>query len=141
MATITAASAASTVPVYQPPAAALACKVGTVEATAAQVDAANTFELVRIPKGATVVDLMLITDDLEGSTPALTLHVGDGDDPNRYIDATTVGQAGGVARAAAATAFPRTYTAEDTIDVTIGTVAGANPQGGTITLVVLYLGE
>lgn len=141
MATITAASAAATVPVYQPPAATVAAKVGTIEATTGNLALNNIIEMVRVPPGATVLGVDLITDDLDSNgTPLIKLDVGDSDDPDYYVAANTVAQAGGRVEASAATAFPKTYAAEATINVKIQTAA-ATVQAGTITLVVYYLGE
>ena len=96
----------------------------------------DVIEMVRVPKGAEVVDIILVTDDLDTGT-ALTLDVGTGDDVDYFIAASTVGRAGGVARASEATAHPLTLSAEDTIDVHVS----AAPTGGgtgTVSLTVLF---
>ena len=138
--TFTATKAAATYPVYQPKAGELGCVTSTYEVGTALI-VNDIIEMVRVPKNATVVDVILVTDDLDSDgTPAITLDVGYGGNYDYFIAASTVGQAGGVARMAAATAFPLTLTEEDTIDVHVDTAPDAGGTG-TITLTVMYLGE
>lgn len=103
----------------------------------------DVIQMVKIPAGATIVDIILSVDDLDTGA-ALILDVGDGDNDDRYILGATIGQGGGTVRlgqgitgAAAADAANYTYTAEDTIDIHVDT----GPSGGgtgTLTLVVIY---
>lgn len=138
--TFTATKAAATYPVYQPKAGELGCVTSTYEVSTALI-INDVIEMVRLPKGATVVDCILVVDDLDSDgSPAITLDVGYGDNDDYFIAANTVGQAGGLVRASAATAFPLTLTAEDTIDVHVDTAPAAGGTG-TITLTVMYLGE
>src|SRR5688500_10410003 len=87
------------------------------------------------PGGITVLDMFLDYDDLG----TLTADVGDGDDVVRFMEGVDVGAGGGRARqghlitANPFTAFPKTYTANDTIDVKLLTGTAT----GTITLTVL----
>ena len=101
--------------------------VGTYELTAALV-VDDVIEMVRVPAGCTVTDVTLITDDLDTGT-ALTLDVGYGGNDDYFIAASTVGQAGGLVRASAATAFPLAFTSEDTIDVHVDTAPGSIGAG------------
>lgn len=100
----------------------------------------DVIQMVKVPKGATVLDVELITTDLDtGGSPAIALHVGYGGDADYFIASSTVGQAGGVARASASTAKPLAFTAEDTIDVTVATGPATGATSGTVSLVVYYV--
>ena len=104
----------------------------------------DVIEMIKIPKGATVLDVKLASDDIDGGSN-LTLSVGDGSVVDRYIKDSTVGQAGGVAVYGSgvsgamgnAVNLGYTYTADDTIDVKV-TTAPASDGIGSITLTVLY---
>jgi hypothetical protein len=109
------------------------CEVSTYEmSTTAQND---VIQMVKVAAGTTVVDGYIVYDALGAST---TVDVGDGDDDDRWISAqatssaghTRFGEAGG-------TAFPRNYTSDDTIDITLEGGAGT----GTITMVVFMTRE
>jgi hypothetical protein len=50
--------------------------------------------MVQVFAGETVHDVKVKSSDLDGGA-ALVYDVGDGDDVDRYIDGSTVGQAGG----------------------------------------------
>lgn len=90
--------------------------------------------------GSTIVDVMLVTSDLDSNgTPLITLGVGPGTAPTQFIAASTVGQAGGVARANAVTAQPLTLTQDDTIDVTVSAAPATGATTGTVTLHVFFL--
>ncbi len=99
----------------------------------------DVIEMVKVPAGATVLDVILVTDDLDaGGAPAITLDVGDGVVPNYYISGSTAGQAGGLERAGALTAHPKTYAAEDTVDVTVSVAPATGATTGKISLTALY---
>ena len=89
-----------------------------IDVTAAQIEADNIFELGILPAGHTVVDAILVSDDLDtNASPALVLDVGlmsgtvgDTADTTRTCGAelfndTTAAQGGTPTRASAATAF------------------------------------
>lgn len=110
-------------------------------ATALVID--DIIQMVKVPSGATVLDVILSVDDLDTGA-ALVLDVGDGDDDDRYILGSTIGQAGGTVRmgdgvvgAAAAGVQSYTYTADDTIDIHVDT-APAGGGTGTVALTVSY---
>jgi hypothetical protein len=94
-----------------------------------------------LPKGAVVYDVMLAVTDLDtNGAPTITLDVGYGGDPDYFIAASTVGQTGGVARAAAVTAaVPLALTVNDTIDVLVKAGPATGATTGTVTLVVHYV--
>ena len=108
----------------------------------AALAAADIVQMLPVAPGERVIDLHLVVEDLDtGGSPAIVLDVGDGDDADRYIDGTTVGQTGGfaayasgVASDAAAIAINKLYTAADTIDVTVATGPHTGATTGTIRL-------
>lgn len=80
--------------------------------TEASLAAGDIIDLGDLPAGYTVMDAAIVTDDLDSNgTPTITLSLGALNagktdlDGTAYIAASTVGQAGGVARATAAVAY------------------------------------
>lgn len=120
--------------------------VGVREATyslAAALALNDVIQMIPVGDGERVLDIQLIVEtDLDtNGTPTIVLDVGDGDDPNRYIDGSTVAQAGGydsygtgIATAAAAAALNKVYTGADTIDVLVETGPATGATSGTIRL-------
>lgn len=90
-----------------------------------------------LPKGAVVCDAMITTSSMGAA--AVTLDVGYGGDPDYFIAASTIGVAGGVARAAAVTAKPLILVDNDTIDVLIKVAPTTPTSTGSISLVVTYV--
>ena len=99
----------------------------------------DVIEMIPVYEGETVYDLFLIASDLDTGV-ALEMSVGDGDDADLYLAADNVGQAGGVVRIAPTdvAAWPKVYSADDTIDITVTTAAGT-AAAGTVTLVALVV--
>ena len=89
----------------------------------------DVIQIVDVFSGETVHDVIIKTDDLDTGT-ALVLDVGDGSDPDYYIDGSTVGQAGGSDEKDANVA-PKEYSADDTIDILVQVAPGG---GGTGTI-------
>lgn len=124
--------------VFTPPGGGiLGVREATYEISAALV-VNDVIQMVPIFAGEEVVDLQLIVDDLDSAT-AIVLDVGDGDNPDRYIDGTTIGQTGGFAAmgsgiTAAAQAIRGAYAADDTIDVKVAVAPGTGATSGTITV-------
>lgn len=140
MATFTATAAASTVsPKHSGNAGQPVTVYGSY--TMAAAPALNdVFQMVRVPKGAVILGMSLTSTDIDtGGSPTVVLDVGDGGDTDRYIDGSTIGQAGGITAAMNVnTGFLNTYTEEDTIDVLVqaGPATGA---AGTLKLAVTYV--
>jgi hypothetical protein len=112
--------------------------VGVYEIAAALLTA-DVIHMVKIPKGATLVDVILAVDDLEADAgDELTLSVGYTGALEAIISQDTVGQAGGVARASVIGFLGKKFTAEDTIQVSATAGAETGNTTGTITLVALY---
>lgn len=103
----------------------------------------DVIQMVKVPAGATILEVILCVDDIDGGSAAV-LEVGDGDDTDRFIAGQTIGQGGGIARlgagitgAAAAAAANYAYTSADTIDIKVAT-APASTGTGTLKLGVIY---
>lgn len=97
----------------------------------------DKFEMVRVPSGATILEIVFSTTDMDQST-GLVYDVGDGGDTDRFIDSAGVGQAAGVARLNAPGGFQYQYTSEDTVDVLVETAPTTSETSGTIKLGVIY---
>lgn len=105
----------------------------------------DVIQMVKIPKDATVLEVILACDDLDtGGSPAIVLDVGDGGDTDRFIDGATIGQTGGYVRlgqgitTAGDAGAAYKYTEEDTIDVLVQAGPQTGATSGTLTLTVFY---
>ena len=112
------------------------CVSGTYELLAALV-VSDVIQMVKIPKGAKILEVILSTDDLDTST-GLVLDVGDGSVTDRFIDGSTIGQTGGVDRLNEVGGHLYEYTAEDTIDVIVQTAPTTGATSGTVNVSVTY---
>jgi hypothetical protein len=101
----------------------------------------DIFQMVKIPKGATVLEIVASASASVAGTAQL--EVGDAGDDNRYLagaSAWTASGAGSVARmgtGALLTAFGYTYTADDIISIkALSITTGAT--AAVLTLTVIY---
>jgi hypothetical protein len=100
-------------------------------------------DMLWVPAGAIITYVGLAAPDMDANgSPTLTLSVGDASSPARFINASTIGQAGGYINtlAAGTGAMFYKYTAATKIRVT-STAASATYAAGTIKLHVKYLLE
>lgn len=98
----------------------------------------DLIQMMTIPAGATICSVVLDSDKLDSNaSPTITLDVGDGTVANRFLAASTVGQAGGAAVANVAAAYGYQYTANTPLYVKIH-AAAATFQAGTVRLLVEY---
>lgn len=105
--------------------------------TAALV-ANDLVQMMTIPAGATICSVVLDCDKLDSNgTPTIKFDVGDATTANRFLAASTVGQAGGAAVANVAAAYGYQYTANTPLYVKCNTAA-ATWQNGTVRLLVEY---
>lgn len=114
--------------------------VGVYEVTAAIV-IADVFQMVKVPAGATILEVTLQTDDLDTAGPSVVLDVGDGTTTDRFIDGCLTAQvaANDVAcRINQIDGHGYVYTAEDTIDVIAQAAPATSATSGTIRLTVTY---
>lgn len=99
--------------------------------------AGDVVQMFKVPAGFTVREMRVV-----GSAASVVAYqVGDGLDPNRYISAST-GATLATARMGSglvADTSDYRYTANDTIDITIDTVASAT-LSSTTTLTLVALG-
>ena len=103
----------------------------------------DVIKMIKVPKGATILELVCAVDDLDTGT-TITLDVGDGTTANRFIAADTTARSGGLFRfgsgisgAAAANCLNYTYTADDVLQFKVH----AAPTGGgtgTMSMNVIY---
>lgn len=86
-----------------------------------------------VPPRCVVAGADLTTTDLDTNVaPTLMLHVGDGNDPDRYL-ASAIGRTGGTDEARPAASAWWRYIAADTVDVLVAT-APATGAVGTLSL-------
>lgn len=109
----------------------------TGELTVSTNLAANDIlEMVKIPAGATVQELIVSVSASVASTA--TAVVGDGADTDRFITSGALGQgAASLVRLNAATGHGYLYTAEDTIDI-VYTAITTPATGAVIRLTAFY---
>ena len=112
----------------------------SVAMTTAMLDNANDeVELLWVPKGAVIVGATLSGTDMDtNGSPALLFDVGDADDEDRLISASTVGQAGvTLTSALAAAGHMYKYSTATKIKAFINT-ASATPAAGTLKFSITY---
>lgn len=116
----------------------------TVPATGDGTAAGDVIQMVKVPKGAVILTVDLACTDLDTGGPTGSMDVGDGGDVDRFIDGTTIMQAGGIARLGSGVAaadidgaLGYTYTADDTIDVLV-VAAATTKAAGVLVLAVTY---
>lgn len=99
---------------------------GSIAATEASLG--DVFEVVQVPNGYSIESVILDCDQLDSNgAPTLVLEVGDATTPNRFISASTVGQAGGVAYPNVAGATGYSYA----VGTNAGQFSGGN-AGATV---------
>lgn len=118
--------------------------------TVAGMTANDVIEMVAFPAGTVPVDVTVVCEDLDTGTPAITLDVGVlsgsyGDTGTRtcgaeFLSASTIGQAGGMARANVPAGFLLGYSASDrSLGVKIGTAAATLATGKKIRLIATFI--
>ena len=92
----------------------------------------DVYQLVQVFAGETVHDVKIKSSDLDAGTE-LVFDVGDDGDVDRYIDGSTIGQAGGVDHEAA-DLVPQLYTADNTIDILVQVDPATDVAAGTLEM-------
>lgn len=111
---------------------------GTYELSAALV-VNDVIQMVKVPKGARIVEVILGSDDLDtGGSPAIILAVGDGTTADRFVTGSTIAQGAGLVRLNQVDGIGYVYTAEDTIDIKVTTAPATGATSGTLNLTVIY---
>ena len=113
------------------PSGALGVRYAKINITAA-LNAADVYQMVDVFAGETVHDIKIKSSDLDTGS-GLVLDVGDATDADRFIDGSTIGQAGGVDHEDANLA-PITYSADDTIDITCQVAPAGDVATGTLEM-------
>jgi hypothetical protein len=93
--------------------------------------------VMRVPKGFVLQSLAGTVGDLDTGT-TLTLSLGDAGSVNRFLSASTIGQAGGAMPALAATGVLYEFT--DDTDIILTAAAAATGLGPTPTINLLMEG-
>jgi hypothetical protein len=132
MATFTSGQADSNQSFKPFPSGTMAVRYGKINVTAA-VNAGDVYQMVQVFAGETVHDVKVKSSDLDEAT-ALIFDIGDGDDVDRYIDGSTVGQAGGGDITGVADLVPQLYAADDTIDILCTIAPGTDVATGTLEM-------
>jgi hypothetical protein len=133
----------------QPRAGLAICSVTGVQTNDANTDlnTADVLQMVKIPKGATILDVIVSVNAAGLDTGATVAYsVGDTDsavdDTDRYITAAAgiIGRssAGGVVRMNNPAGAGYKFEADGTIDLVFTAGAGTNVATGVITLTALY---
>lgn len=131
MATFTATAAQSTCPAkfVEQGMIARSC-LWTFSAAAAS--AGDVVQMIRIPNGAHIHDVAVI-QTFNAASSTFAVNVGDGNSATRYILSATANAT--IVRATVGQGY--SYSAEDTIDITVATAASAS-TGATVRVTVFY---
>lgn len=86
------------------------------------------------PQGTAVWNAALTTDFFEVGGSTLTMEVGDGVDPNRYIDAADLSSGGAPALYSRLTTYPYAYTSADTVDAVFAVTDWAEITSGSVNI-------
>ena len=113
------------------PSGNLGVRYAKISLTAAP-NAADVYKMVDVFAGETVHNVVIKSSDLDGGT-GLVLGVGDGDDTDYYIGASTAGQTG-VADHMDTDVSPKTYSSDDTIDIICEVAPGSDVATGTLEI-------
>jgi hypothetical protein len=103
---------------------------------AAALDTNDLIPMVKVPAGATVIDVILDVPDLDSGTDVL-MSVGYTGALTAFISSSTVAQTGGIARTSVAGGTAILFSAEDNVQLTV-TLGPTTETTGTISLTVLY---
>lgn len=141
MATLTASAAQSNVPAKYRIGGVISRAVDySLGATAnPALSSGDVLQMLRVPVGACILDVRLVVDQLSGGN--YTFTIGDGNSATRYYGSLSSGSTSAMyimTNAAAQQAgIGYVYTAEDTIDITVGTATTATASG-VLRLIVSY---
>lgn len=104
-----------------------------VTMTAADLVTGGVVEAFVVPAGFTVTGIIAVSTDLDAGTNAMTLSVGDAASSTRFLNASTIGQAGTSTQTLASTGLLFAYTADTKILITV-TLGPTVAAAGTIDL-------
>jgi hypothetical protein len=100
----------------------------------------DVFQMVKIPKGAVVLDLIVAVTTKTDTGSNTILHVGDGVDTDRYhVQAAAVDNTTYFGRMNTAASMSQyVYTADDTIDIIVATDPETSTTDFVLSLTVFY---
>lgn len=104
----------------------------------------DTIDLVTIPAGHAVTDVVLFADDLDtNGAPAITLDVGiKGGDTDAFFAASTVAQAGGAVHPSVKTAFRDVATSADrVVQALVKAAPATSATTGKLGVLVRYMAK
>lgn len=106
------------------------------------LSAGDVIQMMKIPSGARVADLAVAFDGLGAAgVQSYTLTgIGDGNDDNRYMLSQSV-VTSSVVRMSVPGGFGYSYSAEDTVDITIGTITSGTAATATVRLTMTYYNQ
>jgi len=107
-----------------------------VTITVADNVTSNTIGAFRVPAGFLVTGIIAAATDIDTGTAAVTLSVGDAGSGTRYLNASTIGQAGTTTQTLAATGLLFQNTVDTEILITI-TLQSATAVAGTLALYLI----
>ncbi len=120
------------------PARDIVCDSVVVALATTMLDNADdNIGLLWVPKGAVIVGVAFHGTDMDSGTPALVFDIGDADDADRLVAASTVGQTATSTTALATTGFLYKYTTRTRIRLYVKTAA-ATPVAGTAYFAIQY---
>lgn len=132
MATLTATAAASTSQAFYA-VNGVVCRSISFNPSGTALSAGDVIQMVRIPKGAVVNDMTLA---ISSSVQSYTITgLGDGNSATRYLASQSLVL---VQAVRITSGFGYSYSAEDTVDITIGTVTSGTAANCDIRLTMTY---
>jgi hypothetical protein len=106
---------------------------GPLAVLAADAATGNTVQVMKVPKGFVATGVYLALTDIDtNGTPTVSVTLGDSADDDRFVTASTIGQAGGSTTTLAATGLYYEFTADTDIALKFGT-GSATAAAGTVT--------
>lgn len=105
-----------------------------VALAATDVAVGKTTAAFKVPAGFVAIGIIAVATDMDtNGVPTLTLSVGDAGSGTRFLNASTIGQAGTSTQTIASTGLLYEFTAETEIVVT-ATAGAATAAAGTLDL-------
>lgn len=103
------------------------------------LSAGDVIQMCKVPSGARIIDMVLTVDGTGAAgVQSYTIgSMGDGNAAGRYLGTLSV-VTSLVQRLALVGGFGYSYSAEDTIDITIGTITSGTAATATVRLTLAY---
>ena len=115
------------------PSGAVGVRYAKFNVTAASATG-DIYQLVDVFAGETVHDVKIKCSDLDSNaSPEIVFGVGDGSDPDYYIAASNAAQTG-IGDEQDGDVIPKTYSSDDTIDMTVEVDAATAVASGTLEM-------